>query len=71
MVSQIPTHMTQSEDFINSKNPKMVCKLQRSIYGLKQVSRSWNLRFDETVKEFGFLKNQDELMCTRKLVREL
>ena len=52
--------MKQPEGFVDPKNPNKVCKLQRSIYGLKQASRSWNLRFDETVKEFGFLKNENE-----------
>ena len=52
--------MTQPEGFVDPKYPNRVCKLQRSIYGLKQASRSWNLRFDEAVKEFGFMKNEDE-----------
>ena len=46
-------YMTQPEGFISGHGRK-VCKLQRSIYGLKQASRSQNIRFDETIKEFGF-----------------
>ena len=38
----------------------MVCKLKRSIYGLKQASRSWNIRFDQAIKSFGFEQNLDE-----------
>ena len=44
----------------------MVCKLLRSIYGLKQASRRWNFRFDETVKEFGFIQNEDEPCVYKK-----
>ena len=59
-------YMTQPEGFVNPKNPNKVCKLQRSIYGLKQASRSSNLRFDEAVKEFGFLKNEDKPCVYKK-----
>ena len=59
-------YMTQPEGFVDPKNPNKVCKLQRSIYGLKKASRSWNLRFDEAVKEFGFLKNEDEPCVYKK-----
>ena len=33
-------YMTQPEGFVNPKYPNRVCKLQRSIYRLKQASRS-------------------------------
>ena len=35
-------YMTQLEGYI-AENGNKVCKLQRSIYGLKQASRSWNI----------------------------
>ena len=53
-------YMTQPEGFVNPKNAGKICKLQKSIYGLKQASRSWNLRFDEVIKGFGFIKNEEE-----------
>ncbi|GJQ96707.1 retrotransposon protein, putative, ty1-copia subclass [Tanacetum coccineum] len=43
-------YMVQPEGFIDPNHPRKVCKLQRSIYGLKQASRSWNKRFDEEIK---------------------
>ena len=60
-------YMTQPEGFVNPKYPNRVCKLQRSIYGLKKASRSGNLRFDEAVKEFGFMKNEDEPCVYKKV----
>ena len=35
----------------------MVCKLKRSIYGLKQATRSWNIRFEQAIKSFDFEQN--------------
>lgn len=60
-------YMTQPEGFGDPKATKKVCKLQRSIYGLKQASRSWNLRFDETVQQYGFIKNEDEPCVYKKV----
>ena len=53
-------YMSQPEGFVDTKHPDKVCKLERSIYGLKQASRSWNLCFHEKVKEFGFSRSEDE-----------
>ena len=61
-------YMRQPEGFASPENSGKVCKLQKSIYGLKQASRSWNLRFDEAVKEFGSLRMKMNLVYTRKLV---
>ena len=47
-------YMMQPEGFIAKNQERMVCKLKRSIYGLKQASRSWNIRFDQAIKRlFG------------------
>nr|GEV87706.1 retrotransposon protein, putative, Ty1-copia subclass [Tanacetum cinerariifolium] len=53
-------YMEQPEGFVNPKYPNRVCKLKRSIYGLKQASRQWNKRFDDEIKKFSFTQNRDE-----------
>ena len=60
-------YITQPDGFVDPKHPNKACKLQRSIYELKQASRSWNLHFDEAIKEFGFLKNEDEPCVDKKV----
>ena len=60
-------YMTQPEGFVNPENVGKVCKLRRSIYELKQTSRSWNLRFDEAIKVFGSIKNEDEPCVYKKV----
>ncbi|KAK8554175.1 hypothetical protein V6N12_031146 [Hibiscus sabdariffa] len=59
-------YMTQPEGFVTPEDARKVCKLQRSIYGLKQASRSWNLRFNEAIQEFGFIRNEDEPCVYKK-----
>ena len=46
-------YMMQPEGFVDPKCANKVGKLQRSIYGLVQASRSWNLRFDSVIKAYG------------------
>jgi hypothetical protein len=53
-------YMVQPEGFLDPKNAGKVCKLQRSVYGLKQASRGWNLCFIEVIKELGFVQNLEE-----------
>ena len=49
-------YMMQPEGFVNPKGANKLCKLQRSIYGLVQASRSWNICFDELIKAYGFIQ---------------
>ncbi|GJS97300.1 retrotransposon protein, putative, ty1-copia subclass [Tanacetum coccineum] len=44
-------------------HPRKVCKLQRSIYGLKKASRSWNKRFDEKIKRNPEAKLRVDCYC--------
>ena len=46
-----------------------LCRLLKSIYGLKQASRSWNIKFDEIIKSYGFHQSLDEA-CVHKLNRD-
>ena len=45
-------YMEQPEGFTDGTDK--VCKLERSIYGLKQSARLWNKRLDQRLKEIGF-----------------
>lgn len=51
-------YMKQPEGFIQEGGEGLVCKLEKSIYGLKQASRQWYLRSDEVVKSHGFIEVQ-------------
>ena len=59
-------YMMQPEGFVDPKGANKVCKLQRSIYGLVQASRSWNRCFDSVVKAYGFIQTFDKPVFTRK-----
>ena len=47
-------YMIQPEGFVDPKGANKMCKLQRSINGLVQASRSWNMRFDKLIKAYSF-----------------
>jgi hypothetical protein len=55
---QESVYMAQLEGFAVEGKEHMRCRLKKSIYGLKQVSRQWYLKVDEVVKKFGFVENQ-------------
>lgn len=47
--------MKQPEGF-ESNNPSLVCRLKKSLYGLRQSPRCWNKKFTKFLTEFNFVQ---------------
>ena len=47
-------YMEQPEGFVVEGKSELVCKLKKSLYGLKQSPRQWYKRFDHFMLETGF-----------------
>ena len=62
-------YMSQPEGFVNEDKPNYVCKLKRSIYGLKQSARCWNTILDEYLKSVGYRKSDADECIYVKSVR--
>jgi hypothetical protein len=53
-------YMVQHKGFAMKGKEHMRCHLRKSIYGLKQASRQWYLKFDETIRSIGFKENEED-----------
>jgi hypothetical protein len=51
-------YMAQPEGFVEKGNEELVCKLHKSLYGLKQASRSWYHKIDGELVGLGFTRSQ-------------
>ena len=60
----LPPGYSMKQGGVLPQNP--VLKLQKSLYGLKQASRQWYLKFSSTLKKLGFKKSHaDHTLFTR------
>ena len=50
-------YMMQLENFVSGDSKSMVCKLNKSIYGLKQASHQWYYKFHQVITSYGFEAN--------------
>jgi len=63
-------YMDQPIGFVSKGQEDKVCRLKRSIYGLKQSSRSWYLRFHEAITSFGLsMVSEDHCVYVKKSTR--
>ena len=59
-------YIEQLEGFVTHGKKTHVCKLKKTLYGLKQDSRAWYARMDISIS-WGFPKVQLILTCTLRL----
>jgi hypothetical protein len=52
--------MAQPKGFVIEGKENLGCHLTKSIYGLNWASRQWYLKFDETIRKFGFKENEED-----------
>ena len=62
--------MRQPEGFVIPGQEHLVCRLKRSIYGLKQSPRCWNTVLDNHLKKMGFVQTDTDPCVYRASVRE-
>ena len=53
-------YMEQPEGYVIPGKEDMVCKLKKSLYGLKQSPRCWNRAFTDSMKSLNFTQSQAE-----------
>jgi hypothetical protein len=59
-------YMEQPEFFVQGGNEHKVCKLKRSLYGLKQAARCWNQKIHVKILSMGFTQSRyDECIYTK------
>jgi hypothetical protein len=61
-------YIKQTEGFVVKGKKELVCKLKKSLYGLKQSPRIWYQKFDTYILELGFVRSRgDHCVYSKKV----
>ena len=58
--------MEQPEGFVSLGKERKVCKLVKSLYGLKQAGKQWHEKFDNVMMTSGFKINEWQMCLYQK-----
>jgi hypothetical protein len=61
-------YMKQPEGYVVKGNKELVCRLKKSLYGLKQSPRMWYQKFDTYMLGLGFIKRKEDHYVYLKLI---
>ena len=57
----------QPEGYVADGQEHLVCKLLRSVYGLKQSARAWNTKVNDILLQNKFVRSKSDPCCTLSL----
>ena len=57
---QEEVYMEQLPGFVAQGEKGRVCRLRKSLYGLKQSTRAWFGKFSQAIEEFGMQKSKSD-----------
>ncbi len=64
-------YMKQPDGFIKRGEEHLVCKLEKSIYGLKQSPRCWNSVLNDQLNIMGFIQSESDPCIYRRCEGEM
>ena len=60
-------YIEQLEGFVDANNKNMVCRLHKSLYGVKQAPRAWYERLHNYLLKIGFERTDDNINLYLKI----
>jgi len=61
-------YVKQPKGFVVKGKKELVCKLKKSMYGLKQSPRMWYQKFDTFIRGLGFTRSKEDHCVYFKLI---